>query len=68
MKTCTRFHIEDVEPGDVIILYRRYENDESVTIAVKRTFKTNRFNWGIETTDADTFYWDDWDWAEAVLG
>ena len=64
MKSCKRFHIEDVEPGDIIMLHR--DETKPVIVTVRRTFSTNHFGWGIDGTNDSTYYWDDWDYAECM--
>jgi hypothetical protein len=56
MKTCNRFHIEDVEPGDRLHFSggpgsREWTGPEEFVVTVKRTFKTNRFGWIIDTAN-----------------
>lgn len=64
MKPCTRFHVEDVEPGDVVRILRDSEAEEPETVSVKvrRTYRSNRFGWSIEAEGVkDPIYLDDWD-------
>lgn len=68
MKKCTRFHIEDVERGDVLVLIpdvdAEVDDPGPIQITVDRVFRTNNFGWVI-TSQGDgpksNYYLDDYD-------
>ena len=76
MKQCTRFHIEDVEPGDRLRLTGgsvqefAKEPDPDVTITVRRAYHTHNFGWCVDAVEPrilpgdeqrHTYYLDDYD-------
>lgn len=66
MKPCTRFHYEDIEPGDRLRLLR--EDEKPVEIVVK--WMTDSRNWGriihSKGPDDETYYLNDYDSVEYV--
>ena len=74
MKTCTRFHFEDVERGDRLFLgegrTQEFNDapDPDVTITVARAYSTRHFGPVVDGTDGETYYLDDYDITRQVKG
>jgi hypothetical protein len=73
MKICTRFHFEDVEPGDKLFLgggrTQEFSDkpDPDVEITVRSAYRTVHFGEMVDATDGKTYYLDDWDIVRAVV-
>jgi hypothetical protein len=66
MKTCTRFHFEDVERGDKLFLGEGRGDVPDVEIVVERAFTTRNFGQMIDAEDGSTYYLDDYDIVRQV--
>lgn len=67
MKTCTRFHFEDVEPGDRLVLGRDGEEpDNTFEVTVRRRFSTKNFGQVVEDTTGEEWYLIDFDIVRAA--
>ena len=58
MKKCTRFHFEDVERGDVLILTK--ESGEKIEDTVYGHYRSHNFGPVIRDKAAEDFYLDDY--------
>lgn len=61
MKTCKRFHFEDVEKGDVLVLSG---TATQVTVQVSDKWSTQTFGEVVKSADGLTFYLRDFDGVE----
>jgi len=67
VKTCTRFHFEDVERGDRLFLGDgriqefNTERDPDVTITVARAYSSRAFGPVVLSDDGETYYLNDYD-------
>ena len=70
MKTCTRFHFEDLERDDTIFLSNEWGNEpqypEGVTVTVARAHRTSNFGPMVIGTDGESYYLDDFDIVKYV--
>jgi hypothetical protein len=66
MKTCTRFHLEDVEVGDRLYLAKNWDEPENQIIVVTRRFRTSNFGWVLRDQAGEEHYVNDFDVVRLV--
>lgn len=67
MKTCKRFHFEDVEQGDVLVLSSTAASAlDRVTVQVSEKWSTQTFGEVVKAADGNTFYLQDYDKIEVA--
>lgn len=70
MKTCTQFHIENVEPGDRLeFILDRDADDLDISgvrlpygeVTARRVFRTSHFGWIVTADTGTDYYLNDYD-------
>lgn len=61
MKTCTRFHAEDIERGDRLELIRDSDDPEPFIVEVRNAVRSTRFGWTVQDSEGEYFYLNDFD-------